>query len=95
MPYHEAEQRNKKQKNDSEEHPFKGCDISRRLLYMSSAGQPGGDGPAVKRRVIGCLFFWFVFFGQAKKMNIPKLKLIFSLLILLKTKAFICAPKIL
>ena len=38
MPYHAAEQQNKKQKNDSDEHPNVGCDISRRLLFMSSAG---------------------------------------------------------
>jgi hypothetical protein len=32
----------------------------------------------VRRRaaqVNGCLFFWFVFFGQAKKMNIKEINI--------------------
>ena len=72
LPFHAAEQRSKKQKNDSAEH----SDIPRRLLFASSTGQfriaESSDW----------LSFWFVF-GQAK-MNRKKH---FELLIGLRTAA--------
>jgi hypothetical protein len=61
MPFHAAEQRNKKLKNDSAELR----DFSRRLLFVSSA-----ENPPLADKWVAVFSFAFVFFGQAKKMNI-------------------------
>jgi hypothetical protein len=57
-PFHAAEQRSKKQKNNSAER----SDFPRCLLFCKLRRVAVGQ-------VMGSLFFWFVFFGQAKKMN--------------------------
>jgi hypothetical protein len=72
MPFHAAEQHNKERKNVLAEHPARGYklrDFPKRPVFTSSGGQSALGGPAVKRRVNDCPFFWFVFFGQTKKMN--------------------------
>jgi hypothetical protein len=53
----------KKQINGSAEHPW---DATFRDVCFLQAAQ---GNPLKADQVIGCLFFWFVFFGQAKKMN--------------------------
>jgi len=66
--FHAAEQRSKMQKNDSAEYPARGYklrDFPRSLHFVSSTGEL-----RLRDQVNGCPFFWFVFFGHAKKMNI-------------------------
>jgi hypothetical protein len=61
LPFHAAEQRSKKQKNDSAEH-LSGSATFRGVCFVRAA-------QAAEGQVNGCPFFWFVFFGQTKKMN--------------------------
>jgi len=63
MPFHAAEQHSKERKNVLAEQ----SDFPKRPLFVSSAGMSAVGGPSER-----CHFFWFVFFGQAKKMNIPE-----------------------
>ena len=65
LPYHAAEQRSKERISDSAER-MRLSDVAR-SLWIAQGSPPLAD------QVNGCLFFWFVFFGQAKKMNIKNI----------------------
>jgi hypothetical protein len=70
LTFHAAEQRSKGRKNDSAER----SDFPKRPFFMSSTPQGGINYGTSRLRdqVNGCLFFWFVFFGQTKKMNLQE-----------------------
>jgi hypothetical protein len=60
MPFHTAEQRSEKQKNDSAER----SDIPRRLLFASSTGQSARGGSS------DWLYFFGSFLCASKEMNV-------------------------
>jgi hypothetical protein len=53
--------------------PKQEFELFERSEFLNSRAFRGAQGSSVTRnQVNGCPFFWFVFFGQAKKMNIEK-----------------------
>jgi len=51
--------------------PKQEFELFERSEFLNSRQIQAAQGsPALRDRVNGCPFFWFVFFGQAKKMNI-------------------------
>jgi len=68
LPFHAAEQHSKERISDSAEYPREGV----RLSDVARSLQAAQGSPVMRDQVIGCTFFWFVFFMQVKKMNIIK-----------------------
>jgi hypothetical protein len=75
-PFHVAEQHSKERISDSAER--------QRLSDVARSLRAAQGIPLKAEQVIGCTFFWFVFFMQVKKMNVKKFKILYSL--------YMCTP---
>ena len=65
LPSHAAEQRSQERISDSAER--------KRYPDVARSWRAAQGSPTQSDQVIGCTFFWFVFFMQVKKMNVKRI----------------------
>ena len=70
MPFHAAEQQSEERNSGSAEYPAGGGINTPKGVRLSETPSLCEQRREAVGQVNGCPFFWFVFLGQAKKMNI-------------------------